>query len=134
MTQPRIVWVNQEHQIAGARLVAKELAQKAGLSEISTAHLSTAVTELASNLFFHASNGGSISLSIINQENCVGIKVVCEDDGPGIPDVPLAMQEGYTTKASMGGGLPGAERLMDDFEITSKVGAGTRIVATKWKQ
>jgi len=134
MTQPRIVWVNQEHQIAGARLVAKELAQQAGFSEISAAHLSTAVTELASNLFFHASNGGSITLSVIDEENGVGIRVVSQDDGPGIPDVPLAMQEGYTTRSSMGGGLPGAERLMDEFEITSKVGAGTRIVATKWKK
>ena len=134
MTQPRIVWVNQEHQIAGARLVAKELAQQAGFSEISTAHLSTAVTELASNLFFHASNGGSISLSVIDEENGVGIRVVSQDDGPGIPDVPLAMQEGYTTRSSMGGGLPGAKRLMDEFEITSAAGAGTRIVATKWKK
>ena len=63
----------------------------------------------------------------------VGIEVVCKDDGPGIPDVKLAMQDGFTTNGGLGGGLPAVERLMDEFEIASTVGGGTRIAARKWK-
>ena len=63
----------------------------------------------------------------------VGIEVVAEDDGPGIPDVGLAMQDGFSTSGGLGGGLPGVERLMDEFEITSAAGAGTRVVARKWQ-
>ena len=95
--------------------------------------MATATTELASNLFFHASDGGRISLTLIEEEGCVGIQVVADDHGPGIEDLKLAMQDGYSTRASMGGGLPGVERLMDEFEITSEFGVGTRIVAKKWK-
>ena len=133
MTQPRVVWIDKEYQISGARLIAKELAQKAGFSEISIAHLAIAVTELASNLFFHTTNGGSLSLTIVDEGNGVGIKVVSEDDGPGIADVPMAMREGYTTRGGMGGGLPGAERLMDEFALESVPGKGTCVTAVKWK-
>ena len=130
--EPVIVRVYKEHQIAQARQAATGVAQSLGFSPPAAACLATAVTELASNLFFHAQNGGAITLIVIKDGKNVGIQVVSEDAGPGIEDVPLAMQDGYTTRGGMGGGLPGTRRLMDDFEITSKPGAGTRIVATKW--
>ncbi len=88
---------------------------------------------MASNLFFHTHRGGTITLSVLNKPGAVGLEVIAEDDGPGIPDVRLAMQDGYTTNRGLGGGLPGTERLMDEFEITSRVGDGTRIVARKWQ-
>ena len=125
--------INKEHEIAGARQAASGLTQSAGFSELGTAHVATAVTELASNLFFHASNGGNISLTLIEEEGGVGIQVVSDDHGPGMEVLKLAMQDAYSTRGSMGSGLPGVKRLMDEFEITSEVGVGTRIVAKKWK-
>ena len=97
-----------------------------------TARLATAITEFARNLYVHAHHGGNITLTVIKDEENVGIQVVVEDDGPGIEDVSLAMQDGYTTRGSLGVGLPGARRLMDEFEIVSEPGIGTRIVAKKW--
>ena len=133
MANARIIRIKKEHEIAGARQAASALAQSAGFSELGTAYVATAITELASNLFFHASDGGSISLTLIEEEGCVGIQVVADDHGPGIEDLKLAMQDGYSTKGSIGGGLPGVKRLMYEFEITSEVGVGTRIVAKKWQ-
>ena len=133
MADTRTIRVIKEHEIAGARQAASGLTQSAGFSKLGTAHVATAVTEMASNLFFHASDGGSIILTLIEEEGSIGIQVVCDDHGPGIEDLKLAMQDGYSTKGSMGSGLPGVKRLMDVFEITSEVGVGTRIVAKKWK-
>ena len=133
MANARIIRIKKEHEIAGARHAANALTQSAGFSEIGVAQVATAVTELASNLFFHASDGGSISLTLIEEEGGVGIQVVCDDHGPGIEDLKLAMQDGYSTRGGMGGGLPGVKRLMDEFEITSEVGVGTHIVTKKWK-
>ena len=118
--------------IAQARQAVTGVAQALGFSPATTARLATAVTELASNLVFHASDGGAITLSVIKDAINVGVQVVAEDQGPGIKDVPLAMRDGYTTRRGLGGGLPGARRLMDEFEITSELGVGTRIVAKKW--
>ena len=133
MANARTIRIKKEHEIAGARQAARGLTQSAGFSELGTAHVATAVTELASNLFFHASNGGSISLTLIEEEGGVGIQVISDDHGPGIEDLKLAMQDGYSTRGGMGGGLPGVKRLMDEFEITSEVGVGTHIVTKKWK-
>lgn len=129
---PLIVRVREEYQIAQARQAARGVAQTMEFSSVATACIATAVSELASNLFFHANQGGVISLTGIKKEKRVGIEVVSEDDGPGIEDVPLAMRDGYTTRGGLGGGLPSVRRLMDEFEITSKPGVGTRIVARKW--
>jgi serine/threonine-protein kinase RsbT len=73
-------------------------------------------------------------LRTIRKENADGIEVVARDDGPGIPDINLAMQDGYTTKKGLGLGLPGTKRLMDEFEIASEVGRGTTVVTRKWRQ
>lgn len=132
MEEPITVTITREHHIPGARQAARQLAQASGFSEIGIGHLTTAVSELASNLYFHTSNGGSLIFTVIEAREKIGIQVVSEDNGPGIKDVSLAMQEGYSTRGSLGGGLPGVQRLMDEFEIASVVGEGTRIVATKW--
>ena len=95
-------------------------------------YVATSVSELANNLFFHAAGGGTITLSAVRRDGQRGIEVIAEDDGPGIPEVELAMQDGFSTNGGLGGGLPGAKRLMDEFEITSTVAGGTRIVARKW--
>ena len=130
---PVIVHVTEEHHIAAARQAARALAEEIGLSRVATFDVATSVSELANNLFFHADRGGTITLVAVRRNAEAGIEVICEDDGPGIPDVKLAMQDNFTTKGGLGGGLPGGERLMDEFEITSTVGVGTRIVARKWE-
>lgn len=125
--------VVDEHHVAVARRMAKVLAGTASLGRVSTFCLATAVSELAHNLVRHATRGGRITLTVLRRSDKNGIEVIAEDDGPGIPDVTLAMQDGFSSTDGLGSGLPGAKRLMDDFEITSTVGTGTRIVARKWQ-
>ncbi len=131
---PVVVTVTKEHHVAQARLAAKALANGLGLSEVVVYSIATAVSELANNLFFHTSRGGTIRLSPVSHNGNVGLEITAEDEGPGIADVELAMRDGFTTNGGLGGGLPGVERLMEEFEITSALGAGTRVVARMWQQ
>ena len=131
--EPVVVNVTQEHHIAVARQAARALAEAIGFGQTATYDLATSVSELASNLFFHATGGSAISLVALRRRDKVGIEVTAEDRGPGISDVDLAMRDDFSTSGGLGGGLPGAQRLMDEFEITSTVGVGTRIVARKWQ-
>jgi serine/threonine-protein kinase RsbT len=128
-----IVQVTEEHHIARARQAAVALAEEIGLKRVVVYYVATSVSELANNLFFHTPRGGRITLTALRRDGEIGIEVVAEDDGLGIPDVGLAMQDGFSTSGGLGGGLPGVERLMDEFEITSAAGAGTRVVARKWQ-
>ncbi len=133
MREPVIIQVTGEHHIAQARQAAKALAEAIGFKRVLTYYVATSVSELAGNLFFHATRGGTITLVASRRNGKVNIEVIAEDEGPGIPDVKQAMQDGFSTNGGLGGGLPGVERLMDEFEITSAVGVGTRIVARKWQ-
>ena len=131
--QPVTVPVTEEHHIAKARLTARALAEAIGFERFATYDVATSVSELANNLFFHAACGGLITLVSITRNSEIGIEVIAEDYGPGIPDVNLALRDGFSTNRGLGGGLPGVERLMNDFEIASTVGVGTRVVARKWQ-
>ncbi len=133
MREPVIVRVTGEYHVAQARQAAQALAEAIGFKQVATYYVATCVSELANNLFFHAAPGGTITLAVVRRSDAIGIEVIAEDDGPGIPDVELAMQDGYSTSGGLGGGLPGVKRLMDEFEITSTVGVGTRVVARKWQ-
>lgn len=128
-----IIRVTEEHHVAQAWRAAKTLAQAIGFERVVAYYVATSVSELANNLFLHTARGGAIILVALRREGEVGVEVVAEDDGPGIPDVELAMQDGFSTTGGLGGGLPGVERLMDEFKITSTVGVGTRVVARKWQ-
>jgi serine/threonine-protein kinase RsbT len=128
-----VVIVTDEHHVAEARRMVTALAGTASLGRVSTFCLATSVSELAHNLVRHATRGGTITIAVLNRNGEIGIEVTAEDDGPGIPDVTLAMQDGFSSIDGLGCGLPGVKRLMDDFEITSTVGTGTRIVARKWQ-
>ncbi len=127
-----IIQVTEESDIAGARQQSKALAEAVGCKQVAAHYVAIAVSELANNLCFHATRGGTITLVPISRNGEAGIEIIAEDDGPGIPDVELAMQDDFSTNGGLGGGLPGVERLMDEFEITSAVGVGTRVVARKW--
>lgn len=109
----------------------RELAAEQGLSEAAAARLATAVAEIACNMIVHAV-GGELAVAAATDRTRRGVVVVALDRGPGIADIDQAMRDGFSTSASLGFGLPGARRLVDEFEIESCVGAGTRVTLRKW--
>jgi serine/threonine-protein kinase RsbT len=129
----KIIAVTNEHHIVMAQQSAKKFAEENDFQRTVIYYIATSVSELASNLFNHSTQGGTITLSIVQQNGKSGIEIIAEDDGPGIADVNLAMQNGYSTSGGMGCGLSGVKRLMDEFEINSEVGVGTRVAARKWR-
>jgi len=129
---PVVIRVDEEYHVSEARLEARSLAEAAGFKTTAIYYIITSVSELANNIFFHASRGGVIRLATITRDGMFGIEVNAEDEGPGIPDLNQAMMDGFSTNGGLGGGLPGVKRLMDEFEISSMVDVGTRIVARKW--
>jgi serine/threonine-protein kinase RsbT len=92
----------------------------------------TAASELARNVLIYG-GGGSVAIEVLLRDYRSGLRLTFEDQGPGIPDIDLAMKDGYTSGAGLGMGLGGARRLVNEFEITSRVGEGTRVVITRWK-
>jgi len=129
---PHCVRVSDEYQIQIARRHALKRAALLGMSSLESHYVATAVSELANNLFFHTENGGVIQFYHIKKDGRDGIEIVASDKGPGIICIDSAMTDGYSSNGGLGGGLGGAERLMDEFEIESEHGKGTRIVARKW--
>lgn len=128
-----IIKINSEDDILSARQKARTLALGAGFSLTDATLVATAVSELARNIILYARQG-EIEEKIVRGSDRVGIVIVARDSGPGIHDVERAMQIGYSTSRSLGLGLPGVKRLMDDFEIVSKAGQGTIVTARKWKR
>ena len=114
-----------------ARHSARKHAREIGLEADEVLKLETATSELTRNMLSYA-GGGMVKVEQIASEKRKGIRITFQDDGPGIPDIRLALREGYTTNRGLGLGLPGARRLVDDFKIDSKIGRGTRIVIVKW--
>lgn len=101
-------------------------------SAVDQTKIVTAASELARNTLVHG-RGGQVILQLLREGVRFGLRLSFEDKGPGIPDIQLAMRDGYTTVNSLGLGLGGARRLVNEFEISSKVGEGTRVRVTKWK-
>lgn len=110
----------------------KEFAVKIGMGLVNQTKLITAASELSRNMLRYA-GGGVVLIEIINSQRQNGLRVTFSDTGPGIPDVKEAMRDGFSTGKSLGLGLPGAKRLVSDFDIKSTVGKGTTITITKWK-
>ena len=127
------VAVTAEHHVARARQAAAVLAKEMGFSAAAASCVAIAVSELGNNLFSHTPEGGTITLAAVERSDAVGLEVIVEDQGPGIADLDAALQDGFSTNRGLGSGLPGVRRLMDEFEISSTVGVGTRIVARKWQ-
>jgi serine/threonine-protein kinase RsbT len=125
--------INSDTDIVTARQQGRALAQRVGFNGTDLTVISTAISEVARNIVDYALPG-EIVLQWIQKEAKVGIVVIARDQGPGISDVPLAMQDGYTTGKGLGLGLPGTRRLMDEFELVSVVGEGTTITAKKWRR
>jgi len=131
MATPKVISIQSDLDIVAARMAARDMAKALGFGAIDQARIATAISELARNIYLYAGEG-TVTVRETQQGLRKGIEVVCEDQGPGIEDIDLVMQDGYTTAKGMGMGLPGARRLMDDFEIRSKVGSGTTVICRKW--
>lgn len=127
----RRVPIQSDRDIVLARQEGRALAAQLGFKGTNLTLLATAISEVARNIVSYAGRG-EIVLSTVKQGARTGIVVVATDQGPGIRDIALAMQDGYSTGGSLGMGLPGAKRLMDEFEIVSEVGEGTTVTMTKW--
>ena len=130
----RIV-ISTDGDIVVARQSGRELAAQIGCSSTDATLIATAISEVARNILTHAGHG-EVEMQAIgpetNRRREPAVEVIARDDGPGIADVDRAMQDGFTTGRGLGLGLPGARRLMDEFDITSEVGTGTTIVMRKW--
>ena len=124
--------ISRDPDVVLARQQGRALALSLGFSESDPMFVATAISEIARNIVVHAGGRGEIVIRRLDQNGRVGIEVEATDTGPGIANIEQAMQEGFSTVKSLGLGLPGARRLMDEFEITSRVGEGTRIVMRKW--
>lgn len=131
-SQEITVPVNADIDIVTARQKGRELARELGFTSTDLALIATAISELARNIILYA-NAGQIVLAVSENGTKRGIKVVARDDGPGIPDVERALEEGFSTSRSLGLGLSGVRRLMDEFDIVSEVGRGTTVTVKKWK-
>ena len=110
----------------------KEVANKIGLSLVNQTKIITAASELARNMLKYG-GGGVVDIEVINKGKENGIRLIFVDKGPGIKDLKLAMQDGYSTGKSLGLGLPGTKRLVSEFSIESEVGKGTKVTVVKWK-
>ena len=124
--------INSPEDVVRVRQLAREWAVAQGLSLVDQTKIVTAASELARNTLDYG-GGGTVRLEALSQEARRGLRLVFEDHGPGIPDIDLALKDGYTTGGGLGLGLSGAKRLSNEFEIFSRVGEGTRVTITRWK-
>jgi serine/threonine-protein kinase RsbT len=125
------VAIGSDVDIVYARKKGRELASQLGFSSMELALIATAISELARNIVRYARQG-EVNFKLIERGDKRGVRIVARDKGPGIRDIALAMQDGYSTSNGLGLGLPGARRLMDEFEIVSKIGEGTTVTIKKW--
>ena len=127
------VQIEREADIVLARQAGRQLAAQLGFTTTDQTLIATAISEVARNIVVYAQQG-EIVLTRADEAGRVGIQVVAIDNGPGIDNKEMAMRDGYSTKNSLGLGLPGARRLMDDFALDSEVGRGTTVTMKKWKR
>jgi serine/threonine-protein kinase RsbT len=125
--------VVSEQDVVKARQAIRRVSQELGFSIVDQTKIVTAASELIRNAIVYG-GGGTIEWEVVAQDGKKGLQLTVSDEGPGIEDLPLAMKDGWTTGGGLGMGLPGTKRLVNDFKITSKPGAGTTVVVTRWKR
>ena len=124
--------IRSDSEVVIVRQRVRVWAVQQGFGLVDQTKIITAASELARNAFIHG-GGGTVSIEAVNDGSRKGLKLTFDDKGPGIPDISLAIRDGYTTGSGLGLGLSGAKRLSNEFEIVSKVGEGTRVSITRWK-
>jgi serine/threonine-protein kinase RsbT len=127
------VAINSDQDIVSARQKGRAMAIELGFSSGDATLIATAISELARNIVTYARKG-QITLKGVQGSSRVGILVIASDEGPGILDIRQALRDGFSTSGSLGLGLPGVRRLMDEFEITSQPNLGTTVAVKKWRQ
>lgn len=125
------VRIQTSADIVVARQQGRALASQAGFSHSNLTIIATAISEVARNIVEYAKEG-EVIITLINDASKKGVEIVAADQGPGIADVSTVMRDGYSTGKGLGIGLPGARRLMDEFEIASEIGKGTTVTMKKW--
>jgi serine/threonine-protein kinase RsbT len=118
--------------VARVRQVVRAWSVEVGFSLVDQTKMVTAASELARNTLEHG-GGGSAQVQLLSDGVRRGVRLVCVDQGPGIPDVATALRDGYTSGTGLGLGLGGARRLVNEFAIESRVGEGTTVTITRWK-
>jgi serine/threonine-protein kinase RsbT len=124
--------IRSESDVVLVRQVVRKWAGELTFSLVDSTKIVTAASELARNTLIHG-GGGTVRLEALAEGVRKGLRLTFEDQGPGIPNIELALQDGYTTGGGLGLGLSGSKRLVSEFEIVSRVGEGTRVTVTKWK-
>jgi len=125
--------IQSDTDIVTARQRGRTLAEQVGFPSVEQTLIATAISELARNIAIYAQIG-EIVLRLERVRGQRGLTVIARDEGPGIRDIAEALQDGYSTSHSLGLGLPGTRRLMDEFEIVSEMGKGTTVTTRKWRQ
>ena len=125
--------IEREDDVVIARQKGRELAAETGFSNTDRTIIALAISEIARNIVKFATRG-EIAVAVVTENERTGVTVVARDVGPGIADIDRAVRDGYSTYGGLGLGLPGARRLMDEFEILSEPGSGTTVTMTKWRE
>jgi serine/threonine-protein kinase RsbT len=131
VSKPVHISIEHDSDVVIARQKGRETALQIGFKGSDLTLIATAISEIARNIFTYAGHG-EMTIVPERRDGKSGILIIAQDRGPGIPNLDLAMQDGYSTQKSLGLGLPGAKRLMDEFEIASTVGTGTTVTMRKW--
>jgi serine/threonine-protein kinase RsbT len=127
------ILVMSDRDVVAARQQGRALALQAGFSESEATLIATAISELARNIVSYAHQGTVTFRPLNGHRGAAGLTIVASDTGPGIRDVTQALRDGYSSSGGLGLGLPGVKRLMDEFDIASRLGAGTTVTVTKWR-
>lgn len=131
MNTKSTVEIVTEWDIVAARQLGRNEAKAIGFGAVDQARITTAISELARNIYLYA-RAGEVTIERISNEEKVGLRIMAADKGPGISNLKKVMEDGYSTSGGLGAGLPGVKRLMDTMDIQSTVGSGTTIVIEKW--
>ena len=130
--ESRSLALENEHDIAVARNEVRQLASALGFRLLDQTRLATVTSELARNVVKYGGRGRLIAQSTQLTDGRDGLRLIFEDRGPGIADIAAAMRDGFSTGRGLGKGLPGSKRLVDEFQIESDVGRGTRVTVVRW--
>lgn len=120
-----------EWDIVAARQLGRNEAKKSGFGTVDQARITTAISELARNIYLYAGKG-KIEIKRLSENDLYGITIIASDNGPGITDMRKVMEDGFSTSGGLGAGMPGVRRLMDEFKVDTEPGVGTTITTTKW--
>jgi serine/threonine-protein kinase RsbT len=124
--------ISREADVYIAMGYGRKLASSLDFNDIERTKIEIMILELARNILRHANGAGDITVEIVQQQQRRGLLITARDDGPGIPDIAQALQDGFSTAGTLGAGLPGVRRLADEFAIESEPGSGTVVKAWKW--